>query len=79
MRGEDRRSEDFCGCVRLEACIPADHPLRTIRELVDAALRELSRAFDRLYAREGRPSIRRNDRCERCCCKRFIRCARNDS
>ena len=43
--------------MRLEARIPTDHPLRAIRELVDAALRDLSRAFDRLYAREGWPSI----------------------
>jgi transposase len=57
MRGEDQRSEGFFSYVRLEARIPADHPLRAIRELIDAALRELSRAFDRLYARDGRPSI----------------------
>ena len=57
MRGDDQRSEGFFSYVRLEARIPADHPLRAIRELVDAALRELSRSFDRLYAREGRPSI----------------------
>ena len=57
MRGEDERLEGFFSYVRLEARIPADHPLRAIRELVDAALRELSRAFDRLYSREGRPSI----------------------
>ena len=57
MRGEDQQSESFFSYVRLEARIPADHPLRAIRELVDAALRELSRSFDRLYAREGRPSI----------------------
>jgi transposase len=57
MRGEDQRSESFFSYVRLETRIPADHPLRAIRELVDAALRELSRSFDRLYAREGRPSI----------------------
>ena len=57
MRGEDRRSEGFFSYVRLEARIPADHPLRAIRELVDARLRELSRAFDRLDAREARPSI----------------------
>jgi transposase len=57
MRGEDQGSEGFFSYVRLEARIPTDHPLRAIRELVDAALAELSRAFDRLYAREGRPSI----------------------
>jgi transposase len=57
MRGEDQRSEGFFSYVRLEARIAADHPLRAIRELVDAALSGLSRAFDRLYAREGRPSI----------------------
>ena len=57
MRGEDQQSGSFFSYVRLEARIPADHPLRAIRELVDAALRELSRSFDRLYAREGRPSI----------------------
>lgn len=57
MRGEDQRSEGFFSYLRLEARIPSDHPLRAIRELVDTALPELSRAFDRLYAREGRPSI----------------------
>ena len=57
MRGEDQRSEVFFSYVRLESRIPADHPLRAIRELVDAALRELSRSFGRLYARDGRPSI----------------------
>jgi transposase len=57
MRGEDQRAEGFFSYVRLEQRIPADHPLRPIRELVDAALAELSRSFDRLYAREGRPSI----------------------
>jgi transposase len=57
MRGEDQRAEGFFSYVRLEQRIAADHPLRAIRELVDAALAELSRSFDRLYAREGRPSI----------------------
>jgi transposase len=41
----------------LEQRVPADHPLRASRDLVDAALRELSRKFSRLYARHGRPSI----------------------
>jgi transposase len=57
MRGEDQRSEGFFSYVRLETRIPVDHPLRAIRELVDAALSKLSRSFDTLYAREGRPSI----------------------
>ena len=57
MRGDDERSEGFFSYVGLEARIPADHPLRTIRGLVDTALLKLSPAFDRLYAREGRPSI----------------------
>jgi transposase len=57
MRGEDQRSEGIFSYVRLERRVPADHPLRAIRDLVDAALRELSRDFGKLYARDGRPSI----------------------
>jgi transposase len=57
MRGEDQRSEGFFSYVRLETRIAADHPLRAIRALVDEALADLSCAFDKLYAREGRPSI----------------------
>ena len=57
MRGEDLQSEGFFSYLRLEQRIPADHPLRAIRELVDAALKEISRDFNKLYARDGRPSI----------------------
>jgi transposase len=57
MRGEDLQSEGFFSYLRLEQRIPADHPLRAIRELVDAALKEVSRDFNKLYARDGRPSI----------------------
>ena len=80
MRGDDERSEGFFSYVRLETRIPADHPMRAIRELVDRALLELSPAFDRLYAREGRPSIPRSGCCGHCCCcRRSTRCARNGS
>jgi len=34
-----------------------DHPLRAMRTMVDEVLRALSAEFDRMYAREGRPSI----------------------
>jgi transposase len=57
MRGKDQRSEVLFSYVSLETRIPADHPLRPIREIVNEALRKLSPAFSKLYAREGRPSI----------------------
>jgi transposase len=42
-----------------ESRIPANHPLRTIKQVADAALAELSPQFDALYAADGqgRPSI----------------------
>jgi transposase len=57
MRGEDQRSEGFFSYVRLDMRIPVDHPLRAIRALIDEALTGLSRDFNKLYARDGRPSI----------------------
>jgi transposase len=43
--------------VSAEQRVPADHPLRAIRALVDDVLRDMSHEFDGLYARVGRPSI----------------------
>jgi transposase len=40
-----------------EARVPYDHPLRAIRAMVEAVLKELSPQLDRLYAQIGRPSI----------------------
>lgn len=40
-----------------EGAVPADHPLRAIRRLADEALQSLSRRFDRMYAKTGRPSV----------------------
>ena len=37
--------------------VPADHPLRKVRELVRDVLSDLNRSLGRLYASEGRPSI----------------------
>jgi hypothetical protein len=50
MRGADQRSEDIFSCVRLEPCVSADDPLRAIRNLCVAALKQLSRDFSRVYA-----------------------------
>jgi transposase len=57
MRGKDERREGLFSYVGLEQRIPEDHPLRAIRGLVDAVLRDLSRSFAKLYSRDGRPSI----------------------
>jgi len=43
--------------VSTEELVPLDHPLRDIRAMVNAALRELSPVFETIYSRFGRPSI----------------------
>jgi transposase len=40
-----------------EQRVPRDHPLRKVRKMVDAALKEMSPLFNRIYADRGRPSI----------------------
>lgn len=57
MRGDDQQPDSIFSYVSAEQRVPKDHPLRAIRQLVDDILRELSRDFDRLYAKVGRPSI----------------------
>lgn len=57
MRGKDDRSESLFSYIRLEDRIPVDHPLRAIRDLVDEALKALSRSLGALYSHDGRPSI----------------------
>jgi transposase len=57
MRGPDERSNFLFSYVSPEQRVPADHPLRPIRRIVDAALARLSTGFDDLYAEGGRPSI----------------------
>ena len=57
MRGRDERSDGLFTYVRLEERVPADHPLRAIRRLVDEALGSLHKRFEALYSRMGRPSI----------------------
>ena len=57
MRGSDKRQGAMFSYVSLEKRVPADHPLRPMREMVDAALRDLSPRFARMYADVGRPSI----------------------
>ncbi len=57
MRGEDRQQSHMFSYLSPEARVRKDHPLRTIRAMMDEILSQLSRQFDRMYARVGRPSI----------------------
>jgi transposase len=57
MRGSDRQTGSMFSYVSPEALVPADHPLRPIRLLVNRALERLSGDFDALYAAGGRDSI----------------------
>ena len=57
MRGEDRRSGSLFSYVDLEARVPASHPRRVIRGIVNDVLDGMSSDFEAAYARAGRPSI----------------------
>jgi transposase len=57
MRGEDEKQDAMFSYVAPEKRVPADHPLRPIRAMVDQVLKEMSPRFARLYAQVGRPSI----------------------
>ena len=58
MRGDDQQLQTgMFSYVALEDRIPADHPLRGVRALVDAVLAEMSKDFDGRYSQVGRPSI----------------------
>lgn len=57
IRGDDRQPYAMFSYESAEQRVPQDHPLRAIRGLVDDVLRDMSREFDGLYARVGRPSI----------------------
>jgi len=58
MRGSDERSGSLFSYVDVESRIRRDHPLRTIREIANAALLALDGDFEALYAKRfGRPSI----------------------
>jgi hypothetical protein len=48
MRGSDDRAGSLFSYVDLEARVPASHPLRAIRGIVNEALSELSPAFAEL-------------------------------
>ena len=56
-----RGNPDFQGAmfsyISLEERVPAAHPLRKLRAVVDALLVTMSSEFEAVYARRGRPSV----------------------
>src|SRR5215217_534993 len=57
MRGLDERTGALFSYVDLDARVRKDHPLRTIRAVVNEALGAMEREIASLYSGTGRPSI----------------------
>lgn len=57
MRGEDIEQHDLFSYGSLEERVPAEHPLRPIRVMVDEALKSLDGRFEEIYGEDGRRSI----------------------
>src|SRR5882672_10669261 len=57
MRGDAEETDAVFSYVSPAQRVPKDHPLRIVREITDAALKRLSRDFERLYSKVGRPSV----------------------
>jgi transposase len=57
MRGSDHQQSQVFSYLSPETRVRKDHPLRSVRTMVDEVLRALSPEFDRMYAQQGRPSI----------------------
>src|ERR1700687_876692 len=57
MRGIDPKQNGMFSYVSPEQRVPAEHPLRPLRTMVDKILKEMSPRFAKLYADTGRPSI----------------------
>jgi hypothetical protein len=60
MRGAFEDQGGLFSYISPEARVPADHPLRKIRELVREVLSELNRSLSKLYAsaKADRPMLR---------------------
>ena len=57
MRGDEANDGMVFSYVSMERRIADDHPLRAVRAVIDEVLKDLSRYLDKLYAKNGLPSI----------------------
>jgi transposase len=53
----DRQTGKLFSYASPESLVPQNHPLRKVREMVNAALERLSPACQAISGRDGRPSI----------------------
>ena len=54
MRGEDIHQQELFSYSSLEERVPADHPLRPVRAMVDEVLKALDGRFSAIYGQDGR-------------------------
>ena len=59
MRGSDQTWGSLFSYVDLEECVPAEHPLRPIRTIVNDVLASLDGEFEALYEGTGQNSVAR--------------------
>ena len=57
MRGPDVMQDTLFAVRSLESYVPADHPLRPVRDILNEALRRMDPLFAVMYAPAGRDSI----------------------
>ncbi len=71
MRGTDTFTESLFTMRKLEDFVPADHPLRAIRKMANAALEKMNGLFAGMYEADikgGRPSVAPEKLRKRCLC-----------
>ena len=57
MRGDDTKQATMLSLVTPEHRVPLGHPLRPIKAMANRLLSSMTKTFDRMYSRVGRPSI----------------------
>jgi transposase len=57
VRGKERKQHDLFSFVSPEKRVPAEHPLRPIKKMAEAALAGMSGQMDGMYSEMGRASI----------------------
>ena len=57
MQGKTDSQDTMFVMINVEASIPQDHPLRSIKQRCGKVLKDMSKDFAKAYSKTGRPSI----------------------